>query len=205
MISEKRTERARALEAALFIYGEPMSFEKIQGLLKIEAHEVPQLVAELKASLQESGLNLIEHEGSVQLTTHSDFAGMVGAIVKEELSEGLTSASLETLSIIAYAGPISRSRIDYVRGVNSSYILRNLLIRGLLDRKPDPSRPNAYLYSVSFEFLRHLGIGTMAELPQFEEYRGLIARAEQKLGAAMSSEGGARSDALGVEEKTEPN
>ena len=63
------------------------------------------------------------------------------SFVKEELTEDLTPASLETLSIVAYLGPISRVRIEYLRGVNSSVILRSLMIRGLIERFADPEHP----------------------------------------------------------------
>ena len=87
--------------------------------------------------------------------------------MKDELKGDLSPASLETLAIIAYFGPVPRSRIDFLRGVNSSFTLRNLLIRGLVDRAPNPSRPNQFLYAASFETLRHLGVSSREELPEF--------------------------------------
>lgn len=184
----KTDDQIRALEAILFIYGEPVGLKKIQELLKVTDAEAKELVKDLREALVGRGLMLVEHDGSLQLVTHPDFAKMLELIVKDEFAKELTPASLESLGIVAYAGPISRSRIDYIRGVNSSYILRNLLIRGLIDRKPDPNRSNAYLYSVSFDLLRHLGLGGINELPQFEEYRNLVKSAEQKLEASLSPE-----------------
>lgn len=186
MEPEARIEKIRSLEAALFIYGEPITLKKIKDLLKVKEEETPELVQELKKVLEGRGLGLTEHEGSVQLITHPDFAGLLETIVKEELSKELSPASLETLAIISYAGPISRSRIDYIRGVNSSYILRNLLIRGLVDRQMDPNRSNVYLYSVSFDFLHHLGIQKIDELPEFTEYRNLVLKAEQILESSLT-------------------
>lgn len=182
-----KSEKVRALEAALFIYGEPMAFKKIQELLKVKSEEAKELVDELRVALLGQGLGLMEHEESVQLTTHPDFAGLLESIVKEELSKELTPASLETLAIVSYAGPITRSRIDFIRGVNSSYILRNLLVRGLIDRKPDPDRTNAYLYIVSFDFLRHLGVSEVKELPEFLEYNNLVISTETKLASSLTS------------------
>ena len=85
----------------------------------------------------------------------------------------LTPASLETLAIIAYLGPCNRALIEYVRGVNSTFILRSLMIRGLVERKPDPKRMNTFLYQVSFDFLRHMGLTRQGDLPDYEKYRKL--------------------------------
>jgi len=80
---------------------------------------------------------------------------------------------LETLSVIAYNGPIARSTVDYLRGVNSGYIMRNLLVRGLINRRPDPERPYIFLYDVSFDFLKHLGLSKKEELPEYDKYKDL--------------------------------
>ncbi|MDP1688996.1 MAG: SMC-Scp complex subunit ScpB [bacterium] len=178
--------KIRALEAALFIYGEPMSLKKIQDLLKVTGEEIQELVKELRELLNGRGLRLIEQDASIQLTTHPDFAGLLETIVKDELTKDLTPATLETLAIVSYTGPITRSRIDYIRGVNSSYILRNLLIRGLVDRKTDPNRSNVYLYTVSFDLIRHLGLQNIDELPDFLGYRNLVMKAEQNLDSSLT-------------------
>ncbi len=181
MTHEEKTKNVRALEAALFIYGEPMSKKKIKELLNVEAEEVEELITELKTILSGRGLELVQNDSSLQLVTHPDFGGLLDKIIKDEITKDITPASLETLSIVAYAGPISRSRIDYIRGVNSSYIVRNLLIRGLIERKPDAQRSNVYLYNVSFDLIRHLGIDSIKSLPDFENYNGLLLKAEKNL------------------------
>ena len=181
MTPEDKKEKTRALEAALFVYGEPMSVKKIIDLLKIEEGEIREIIDELKLCLCGRGLHLIEHDGSLQLVTHPDFGTLLETIVKDELSKELSPATLETLAIVSYAGPVSRSRIDYIRGVNSSYILRNLLIRGLIERKPDPKRSNVFLYNISFDLLRHLGVTNEKHLPDFATYRGMVLKAEENL------------------------
>ena len=186
MTPEIKIEKLRALEAALFIYGEPMPIKKIQELLKVTGEEIGELIKEFRESLNGRGLRIIEHDASIQLTTHPDFSGLLETIVRDELIKDLTPATLETLAIVSYAGPISRSRIDYIRGVNSSYILRNLLIRGLVDRKTDPNRSNVYLYTVSFDLIRHLGLQNIDELPEFLGYRNLVMKAEQNLDSSLA-------------------
>ena len=78
---------------------------------------------------------------------------------------------METLSIILYQGPISRSDIDYIRGVNSQFILRNLLIRGLIERIDNPNDARSFLYKVSINLLANLGINKIEELPEYEQVK----------------------------------
>jgi segregation and condensation protein B len=89
------------------------------------------------------------------------------------LKEDLSPASLETLAIVAYKGPINRIEIDNIRGVNSSFILRSLLIRGLIDRQIDAHRANAYSYKPSFDLIRKLGIDSLEQLPDYEKFKTL--------------------------------
>ena len=102
-------------------------------------------------------------------------------ITKQEFTEALTPASLETLSIVMYSGPISRADIEYIRGVNSSFTLRALLMRGLAERETDPKRGNAYLYKASFELLRHLGLSKNEDLPDYPKYKDLVLHFHKEL------------------------
>jgi segregation and condensation protein B len=92
-------------------------------------------------------------------------------LTKEELTRDLGKAGLETLSIILYQGPISRANIDYIRGVNSQFIVRNLLIRGLIDRVENPKDARSYIYKTTIDLLSHLGISKIEELPEYEQVR----------------------------------
>ena len=78
---------------------------------------------------------------------------------------------METLAIIAYKGPLTRAHIEYVRGVNSSFTLRNLVMRGLVERMENPKDARSYLYGTSFNFLKHLGVARPEDLPRFEEFK----------------------------------
>ncbi len=173
LIKEKREA---ALEALLFSYGEPLSFKKAAELLTMKEEELPGVIEGLKATLSVSGrgLTLLIQDTMIQLVTKPDFGQVLERLVKDEFRENLTPAGVEAISIIAYAGPISRAILDYIRGVNSSFILRALLLRGLVDRASDPARANAYVYSISFNFLRHLGITGVAELPDYEKTKQLL-------------------------------
>lgn len=169
------------LEALLFIYGEALFFKKISQTLDMEEQEVKEAVMSLAESYKDGsrGLQLVVDDEKVQLTTKPEFGKLLEDMVKGELHEELTPASLETLSIIIYSAPISRAEVDYIRGVNSTFILRNLLIRGLIERELDPKRANAFIYKPSFEFLRHLGISKKEDLPEFEQFQQLIKSLRQ--------------------------
>jgi len=93
----------------------------------------------------------------------------VHKLVKNDLEEDLSRATLEVLAVVAYRGPISRAQIEEVRGVNCSFTLRNLLMRGLVERVENPNDSRSYLYKISFDFLKHLGLGNVKELPNYEE------------------------------------
>lgn len=165
-----------ALEALLFIHGEPVTYKKIASVLGVEKGEAEELVGELKHRLEGSdrGLQLVSDREKVQLATKPEWNSILEAFVKEELTEDLTPASLETLSIVSYLGPISRPRIEYLRGVNSSVILRSLMIRGLVERFPDPEHPSGFLYRLTFDAMKHLGIQQKEDLPDFLKFQELL-------------------------------
>ena len=166
-----------ALESLLFIYGEPIGLEKIAELLEVKQEELGEVISGFEIRLKTDnsrGLILNRINNQIQLTTKPDFQKLGEKIIKEEIKENLTPATLETLSIVAYNGPIARSAIDYLRGVNSGYILRNLLVRGLIERYPDPRRPYVFLYNVSFDFLKHMGLAKQEELPEYQKYKDLV-------------------------------
>lgn len=180
MESERLHKNIASLEALLFIYGEPITLEKAARTLQIERNELEMAAKELQNSLasENRGLSLVFHGEKIQLATKPEFAKILEGFVKEELSEELTPASLETLSIISYFGPISRNRIEYLRGVNSSFILRSLLLRGLIERISDPDRPQGYVYESSFDLLKHLGLTRKENLPDYEKFHSLLTAFE---------------------------
>lgn len=174
---EEQDNRAAKLEALLFVYGDSLTQKKALGVLGITAQQFVEAKEQLQKNLNErgSGLTLFEHDDSLQLVTRAQYAGLLQAVVKAEMNESLTPASLETLAIIAYAGPVTRAEIDYIRGVNSSYTVRALSLRGLVERETDPKRANVFLYRPSSDLLRHLGATSVAELPDYERIRSVAA------------------------------
>jgi len=171
------------LEALLFIYGEPIDIKKLVKILGVKDSEIKSGLELLEEELkrEERGLALLQDKGKVQLVTKPEFSKLLEDITKQEFTEALTPAGLETLSIISYAGPITRADIEYIRGVNSSFTLRALLMRGLVEREVDPKRANTYLYSASFELLRHLGLSQNQDLPNYSKYKELVSHLHQEL------------------------
>jgi segregation and condensation protein B len=176
-MSDVKKNPSAALEALLFIHGEPLTYKKIQAVLGIgDKTELEALVADLEAKLaaDDRGLQLVSDREKIQLATKPEWNAILEQFVKEEVSEDLSPASLEALSIIAYLGPISRAKLEYLRGVNSSVILRTLSIRGLVERFADPQHPASFAYRPTFDLMRHLGVKEKEELPEFEKFQELL-------------------------------
>ena len=95
-------------------------------------------------------------------------AELVQEFIKDETTGELSRPSLEALTIIAYRGPVSKIDLDRIRGVNCSLILRNLLLRGLIEGKFDKQKQETY-YTVTLDFTRFLGLSEIKELPDFEK------------------------------------
>ncbi len=180
---QRQEKSVSRLEALLFIHGEPITLGKLGEILEESEDGMRTLLAEFEEELKRPGrgLALLMDGDKVQLVTKKEWGNIVAHFITSELTEDLSPASLETLSLIAYLGPISRSIIEYHRGVNSSFTLRNLLLRGLVERFPDPKRRTAYLYEPSFEFLRHLGAERRESLPDYARLRKLLASPETLL------------------------
>jgi segregation and condensation protein B len=178
------TNKIASLEALLFIHGEPLTYKKIGVVLGIEADEIDALVLGLKQKLEaeDRGLQLVSDKEKVQLATKPEFNSILESFIKEEISEDLSPASLEALSIIAYLGPISRARLEYLRGVNSIVILRSLMIRGLVERFPDPQHLASFLYRGTFDLMKHLGIKEKEGLPDYDKFQELLRVFDQTNG-----------------------
>jgi len=155
------------IEAVLLFKNEPLSYKELAKVLEIKESEVRSAVAELSDSYKDRGLVIVDDGESVSLGTHPAASALIERIQKEEFSRELGRAGLETLSIVLYKGPVSRREIDYIRGVNSGFIIRNLLIRGLIERTESVSGERSYSYKPTLELLRHLGVKRREDLPEY--------------------------------------
>src|SRR3989338_7777155 len=157
----------KALEALLFVSGEPLTLREIAKYLAIDKKEVGETIAALEQSLSGRGLCVLRHDDSIALATAPDVTDIAGSIAKERLEGSLTRTQLETLAIILWKGKVSRSSIDYIRGVNSSFALRTLLIRGLIERTQDTKDARIYFYAPTVDLFKYLGITSIKDMPEF--------------------------------------
>lgn len=164
----------RLIEALLFWRGEPLTRSIIERSLNIDASQVDSALSQLRNSLSGRGLALMEVNDQVALVTAPEASGFIEKLTKEELSKDLGKAGLEALSLILYQGPIGKSDIDYIRGVNSHYILRALMVRGLIERVPDSNDQRSYMYRATPELLAHLGVTQQEQVPEYERLRAEI-------------------------------
>lgn len=167
---ENPMEHHAHIEALLFYKGEPLKKKDLQIILAITDTELEEAIDVLKDRLAHGGLCLIEHDEKISLGTQPAASDLIADITKDELTKDLGKAGLETLSIILYKGPVSRRKIDYIRGVNSSFIIRNLLVRGLIERAHDATH-RSYVYTPSTDLLMHLGITHIEELPDYSQIK----------------------------------
>lgn len=161
---------AQKIEAYLFFQGEPVTLKNISKTLDIDISTTEDALKILVEKVEtDSGIVLIRYDDMVTLGTHIDVNDFIEKMIKDDLQKDLGKSALETLAIILYQGPVKRSDIDYIRGVNSQFILRNLLMRGLVSRVDDPTDERTFLYKPSLELMAFLGITDIKQLPDFDE------------------------------------
>ncbi len=159
------------IEAILFWKGEPQSIKKLAENLGKTEDEIKAGLEILKEKIKDRGVELVFKDGEVMLGTSGQLSALIEKLAKEELVRDLGKAGLETISIIAYKGPISRAEIDYIRGVQSNFILRNLQIRGLIEKVTDEKDQRRFLYRPTFDLLSFLGVSKIEDLPEYEKVK----------------------------------
>ncbi len=162
------------IEGLLFYKGEEMTIKEMAKLFGVSEEEVSIALSRLEGSLKNRGLMLMRKADTVMLGVAKELSPLIESIRKEELTKDLSKASLETLSIILYKTDIPRSEIDYIRGVNSSFIIRNLLIRGLIEKTIDPKDSRRMLYKPTFDLMSFMGVRSLEELPNYQSVRNQL-------------------------------
>ena len=164
------SELSAKIEALLFLKTKTVSISAISRTLSEKKEVVEGAVEQLmqNRNVETSGIHIVCSDEGVALVTNPAFGDLLTEQSKEDLQSELTRPQLETLTIIAYRGPITKAEIEHVRGVNCSLILRNLLMRGLVDERDDDVKLLP-VYTLTSDMLRHLGIHTLEELPDYEE------------------------------------
>lgn len=156
----------------LFLSGDPVSIKTLCELLEVNENDIRSVLGEVKQKLNASSLDLIDQNNQLTITTQSEYADIAVHLREYELSSELTPAQLQTLTIVAYMGPINNANVSFIRGVQSSQTLRSLATRGLIT-KSDTN------YNVSIDSMKYLGISNISDLPSYDETR-------EKLNAKIS-------------------
>lgn len=160
------TNELRQLQALLFLAGEPVSYKELGQLINASAAQAAQLAGELQTALADHGLAVVTTDTHAQLTTSPSVTEYLQQFLQGSLQQ-LSAAAAETLTVIAYRGPITRADVEAIRGVDCRRMIRQLVVRGLLRRQKQPNQLPRY--SVSEEFLQHLGLTNAAQLPNFKD------------------------------------
>ena len=157
-----------ALEALLFVAERPLSRREIASIAGTDRDTVDARLGDLEVSLRERGIRLVTDGDRVELATAAEGGGLVARYIGADAVR-LSNASLETLAIVAYRQPVTKSAIERIRGVDSDYTIRTLLHRRFvveLGRSEAPGRP--FLYGTGFEFLERFGLTSIEELPPLD-------------------------------------
>jgi len=163
------------IEAILFFKNEPVTLSELSKIFKVPKESVQSTINKLQIEYKDRGIVLVTNGEEVSLGTHPEVSTLIEALQKEEFSRELGRAGLETLAIVLYRGPVARRDIDHIRGVNSGFTLRSLLVRGLVERSEEG---RSHIYKPTIKLLQYLGVKRREELPEFENAFKKIAEFE---------------------------
>jgi segregation and condensation protein B len=179
----EREELQRALEAILFAAGNPMRYDNLAAVLGLSVKDVKTMVREMADRFTTDnthhGIQLLMYPTTCQLTTKEQYMPYIREALGIRRGGNLSASSMEVLAVVAYNQPVTRSFVDLVRGVDSSYAVNSLLDKGLIEaagRLDAPGRP--MLYVTTDKFLRVFGINSLDELPETEALSVAAAQAE---------------------------
>jgi segregation and condensation protein B len=170
-------ELAQQIEALLFALGRPLGRKELAAMLEVEMQAVERALAEF-GSQSGRGVVCVDDGKEVELRAVPEAAKLIERVRKEEFAREIGRAGSEALAAVLYRGPLTRSEIDFIRGVNSSQTIRTLLMRGLLRRIPNPKDERSFLYEPTTELMAQLGIAHEDELPDYAEVQGKLAALE---------------------------
>lgn len=178
---EKRAKYLSAVESLLFVSGEPLSIKEISKVLEININYTKEIINELGRNLENKsrGVKLIALNDCYQLVTKSENSDYIQHLLKKNVRQTLSQASLESLAIVAYRQPITRIEIDEIRGVKSDSAIQKLIERNLIKevgRLEVPGRP--IQFGTTEEFLRQFNLHEIKELPSLDLFE--VAADEQE-------------------------
>jgi len=203
-----------AIEALVFTAGSPLSLDRLKGIFEAEA-ATEQIETQIRALQQDytdrgAGLMVVEVAGGFQFATRPEHYGWIRKFRTVKTSTKLSRPALETLAIVAYKQPITRTEVEAIRGVNIGGIMRNLMERRLVKivgKKDVPGKP--MLYGTTPEFLQYFGLKDLSALPTLKEFQELeageeimeVLPPEQEVDASASGESASAEPAAAIAEE----
>ncbi len=174
------------IEALLFTLG-ALSRKELLKYLPVTNQDLEEALSAMATSRANTGIVLSDDGTMLELRASSAVSSVIESARKEEYAQGIGRAGIEALAAILYRGPLTRSEIDFIRGVNSTQTLRTLAMRGLVRRVPNPKDERSFLYEATTESLSHLGISRAKDLPDYDSIRQKLEELEQAYRAKESS------------------
>ncbi len=167
----ERNELCAILEAVLFVAGEPVERDAVMQALEVTPNQLDEALEALDGEYEfgKRGIRLLRYGSCMQLATRPDYAPFVERLLQPVQKQSLTQAALETLAVVAYKQPVTRSEVEAIRGVKCDYSISMLMQKRLIQdvgRKETLGRP--ILYGTTDEFLRHFCIASLEELPAID-------------------------------------
>ena len=179
-------ELAQQIEGLLFALGKPLSRADCLTFLHIDASTLERALDHVREH-DDRGMVLVDDGAMLELRVAPEVAELVEKLRKEEQRRDIGRAGLEVLAAVLYRGPLTRSEIDFIRGVNSSQTLRTLTMRGLVRKLPNPKDERSFLYEATSELFAALGATSARDLPDFDSVRSKLTELEETYRASQSA------------------
>ncbi len=157
------------LEGLLFYRSAPVKKTELRTIFSVTETDLETALVDLTLKLEVGATRLLVTKKEVQLVIAPELDDLIESLRRDELNRDIGKAGAETLAIVLYREPVSRAEIDLIRGVNSTFILRHLMMRGLISREICPDKSRSYRYSITPALLAHLGITKKIDLPDWED------------------------------------
>lgn len=174
MMEEK--EIKAIIESLLFIWGDPLSLKDISNILEMEEKKIEKILEEMmdEFDFNRRGTKIVRIKNDYQLCTRPEHYSWMSKLSKQKNTKSLSTAALETLSIIAYGQPITKNEIEAIRGVRCDKVIDTLMERDLVKEKGRLERTGRpIIYGTTDEFLRYFGLETLLDLPELKEFEVL--------------------------------
>ena len=177
------------IEALIFYRNEPVSYHWLARELKLPEAKIITEIEAMKGYYEGRGITLLQTEDEVSLVTSAGTQDVIATLENRAEERELSKQALETLAIVAYKGQVTKPEIDYIRGVNSVFILRNLLMRGLVMKKQNLLDKRSPLYILTPDCLAHLSVTSREDLPGFQTAQERLNEMEDRFHESQKETG----------------